>query len=89
MATIDDVKSILRDALQIGDRANNFDSATPLLGHVPELDSMAVVTVLTAIEETFDFEVDDDEMTATTFDTVGSLVDFVEQKLESQTIVNQ
>lgn len=81
MATIDDVKSILRDTLQIGDRVDGFDLATPLLGHVPELDSMAVVTILTALEETFDFEVDDDEITAATFDTLGSLTEFVDHKL--------
>jgi acyl carrier protein len=83
MATIDDVKSVLRDTLQIGDRVNEFDMATPLLGHVPELDSMAVVTVLTALEESFDLEVDDDEITAATFDTVGSLTEFVDRKLAS------
>lgn len=81
MATIDDVKSILRDTLQIGDRTDGFDLGTPLLGHVPELDSMAVVTILTALEEAFDFEVDDDEITAATFETVGSLTEFVDYKL--------
>lgn len=81
MATIDHVKIILRDTLQIGDRVNAFDLETPLLGHVPELDSMAVVTILTALEESFEFEVDDDEITAATFETVGSLIEFVDHKL--------
>ncbi len=81
MATIDDVKTILRDTLQIGDRVNDFDLSTPLLGHVPELDSMAVVTILTALEEAFDIEVDDDEITAATFETVGTLTEFVDFKL--------
>ena len=81
MATIEDVKAILREALQLGDRADAFDDATPLLGSIPELDSMAVVTVITAIEETFDVVVEDDEITAATFETVGSLTDFVDEKL--------
>jgi acyl carrier protein len=80
MSTIDTVKTLLRDTLQLGARVDNFDRSTPLLGSIPELDSMAVVTVITAIEETFDVEVDDDEITAETFETVGSLTDFVDAK---------
>lgn len=80
MSTMDTVKTLLRDVLQLGARVDNFDRSTPLLGSIPELDSMAVVTVITAIEETFDVEVDDDEITAETFETVGSLSDFVDQK---------
>ncbi len=83
MPTIDTVKSVLRDALQLGDRADQFDQSTPLLGSIPELDSMAVVTVITALEDTFDFLVDDDEITAEAFDTVGSLTEFVDRKLAS------
>lgn len=81
MATIDEVKIVLRDALQLGDRVKDFDYSTPLLGSVPELDSMAVVMVLTALEDSFDFFVEDDEISAATFETVGSLSSFVENKL--------
>ncbi len=83
MATIDSIKTVLRDTLQLGDRVGDFTPSTPLLGSIPELDSMAVVTVITALEESFDFEVDDDEITASTFETVGSLSDFVDMKLAS------
>ena len=81
MATIDEVKTILRDCLQLGDRAKGFSGDTRLLGSVPELDSMAVLTVLTAIEERFGFTVEDDDISADTFATVGSLCDYVEHKL--------
>lgn len=81
MAVIDDVKQILRDSLQLGERANGFDASTRLLGSVPELDSMAVLTVLTAIEEQFGITVADDDISAETFATVGSLCDYVEHKL--------
>ncbi len=83
MTVIDDIKIVLRDALMLGDRAQEFDASTPLFGSLPEFDSMAVVTVITAIEEQFDFIVDDDEITAEAFETVGSLSSFVEQKLAS------
>lgn len=74
------VKQILGDVLSLAD-AGQLTPASPLLGAVPELDSMAVVHLITALEEHFGFIVDDDEISATTFETVGSLVAFVEQKL--------
>jgi acyl carrier protein len=54
---------------------------TALLGAVPELDSMAVVSVITTLEERFGFAVADDEIDGSTFATVGSLVGFVQRKL--------
>ena len=58
-----------------------MNASTPLLGAIPELDSMAVVNVITALEESFGFSVADDEISASTFATLGSLSAFVEQKL--------
>ncbi len=79
----DRIKRILGSALQLGDRANHFTRSTPLLGGIPEFDSMAVVTVLTMIEDEFGFSVADDEISGETFETVGSLADFVAQKAEA------
>lgn len=79
--TLDMVKTILGEALGIGDRAARYDADTALLGAIPEFDSMAVVTVLTMVEEHCDVEIADDEVEAETFATVGSLSDFVESKL--------
>ena len=77
---LDEIRSIIGEALQLGDRANTLQKDTQLLGNLPELDSMAVVTVITALEEHYGFVVEDDEISAETFETVGTLVDFVEQK---------
>jgi acyl carrier protein len=79
--TIEDVKTVLGRALQLGDKAKKFDAATALFGNIPEFDSMAVVTVVTALEERFGIVVEDDEITADIFETVGSLSRFVEGKL--------
>lgn len=57
------------------------DSA--LLGAIPEFDSMAVVALLTHIEERFGFSVDDDEIDGSTFVTIGSLTAFVRDKLSA------
>ena len=80
---IEEVKLILRDTLQLGDRAEAMQAATHLLGRLPELDSMAVVTVITALEDNYGFIVDDDEISADTFETLGSLVNFVREKIDA------
>jgi acyl carrier protein len=78
---LDEVKGILRDTLQLGDRVAAFDLETRLLGSLPELDSMAVVSVITAIEERFGIAVDDDDISAETFETIGSLCRYVEERM--------
>lgn len=81
MSTADDVKNLLAQTLQLGPRADALTTGAPLLGAIPELDSMAVVSILTAIEEQFGFVVEDDEISADVFETFGSLVAFVDGKL--------
>ena len=81
MAVIDDVKVILGDVLQLAEKTADFDESTALLGGLPEFDSMAVIGVITALEEQFDFDVSDDEIDADVFENVGTLVAFVESKL--------
>lgn len=55
--------------------------STPLLGAVPELDSMAVVNILTALEEHFGFRIGDDEISGAVFRSFGDLCGFVAGKL--------
>lgn len=73
--------SILDEVLSLKGRAAEFSLATPLLGALPELDSMAVVALITSLEEHFGFSVDDDEIDGAVFASLGSLVDFVQGKL--------
>jgi acyl carrier protein len=72
---------VLARTLQLGGRANALSRETVLLGGLAELDSMAVVQVLAALEEHFGLAVADDEVSAETFATLGALADFVESKL--------
>jgi len=78
---LDDVKQILIDVLALGDQGAALGAQSPLLGSIPELDSMAVVNLITALEEHFGITVEDDDISAATFDTLGSLTDFVAAKL--------
>ena len=54
---------------------------SPLLGAIPEFDSMAVVALLTHLEEKYGFSIDDDEIDGSVFATIGSLTQFVREKL--------
>lgn len=83
MSTQENVKKLLAQTLQLGPRAESLAPDSPLLGALPELDSMAVVSILTAMEEYFGFTVEDDEISADTFETFGTLVAFVDAKLAS------
>lgn len=79
---IDDVRAVVCGALQLQDRVAVMDASTPLMGAIPELDSMVVVAVIAGLEERFGISVADDEISAATFATLGTLTEFVEQKLE-------
>jgi len=76
-----DIKRILQDTLVLGDEVNSLDANSPLLGVIPELDSVGVVSVLTALEDEFDIVVEDDEISAAVFKTLGTLTEFVQEKL--------
>ena len=74
------VREVIDQSLQLGGRAQDFTPQTRLLGDLPELDSMAVLTILTGLEEHFGIVVDDDDVSADTFETVGSLMSLVAEK---------
>ena len=81
MTIIEDVKRVLVRTLGLSIQASSIDASTTLLGSIPELDSMAVVNVITALEEDFGISIADDEIGAATFATLGTLTAFVENKL--------
>lgn len=77
------VKTLLDEALELNGRAASFDRDTGLLGHLPELDSMAIANLIAALEDDFNIHIDDDDISAETFESVGSLIDFIEEKTRS------
>jgi acyl carrier protein len=78
---LNDVLRVLDSVLGLGGRTANFTRDTALLDAVPELDSMAVVALVSALEEHFGMSIDDEDLEGSTFATVGSLTDFVGEKL--------
>src|SRR5690606_24816185 len=79
--TVTRVVKLLTTMLGIEDRAASIDESTALFGSLPELDSMGVVELISALETEFGFEVDDAEITGEVFETVGTLADFVDSKV--------
>ncbi len=79
---IADVAALLGEALVLAPGVTaSLVRETPLFGNLPELDSMAVATVLTALEDRFGILIDDGEISGEIFVTVGALADFVAGKL--------
>ena len=81
MDTFSHITTLLDEVLSLGGRAQGFSRTTPLLGAIPELDSMAVVSLITSLEERLGIVIDDDDIDASAFESVGSLVDFAEARL--------
>ena len=74
------IRAVLDEALGLGKRAYELTVDNQLLGGIPELDSQAVLHVLLGLEEQFDIEVEDDDVDAEVFATVGSLAELVRRK---------
>jgi acyl carrier protein len=78
MDIINETIAIIKSVLNID---IHLDRDVQLLGALPEFDSQAVVTILAAIEEQLGIFIEDDEITAEIFETVGTLVDYIESKI--------
>lgn len=81
--TIDAVRRVLIDTLELAQPPDGLQRDTPLFGALPELDSFGVVQLVSELEVFFDITIDDDEFGADLFETVGSLTDFVDAKRAS------
>ncbi len=76
------LRALLADVLGLdAARIATFDEQTLLFGALPELDSMAVASLLTGIEERFAVLIEDDDVEAEDFATFGTLLAFVRRKV--------
>lgn len=76
--TVDEVARILVATLGIDTGAGGLNASTRLFGALPELDSMAVVEVIVALQDHFGVRIDEEDITAEAFETVGSLAAIVD-----------
>jgi acyl carrier protein len=79
--SIESVKAVIVETLGLEDRAGTIDASTPLLGALPELDSLAVAELVVALEARFGIVFDGDDVTAEAFETLASLSELVDRKL--------
>ncbi|NMO49892.1 acyl carrier protein [Actinoplanes sp. TBRC 11911] len=74
------VKAVVVGTLGIEDRAASIDASTPLLGGMPEMDSLAAVELVAALEAQFGIRIEDEDVNAEAFETLGSLTALVAGK---------
>lgn len=75
--------TVLDRALGLQGRALKFTAQTRLLGGLPELDSLALTSLIAEIEARFGLIVADDEIDGSVFASVGTLTDFVHKRLSA------
>ncbi len=75
------LRAVLRDVLGIPkERIQTMTEATQLFGALPEMDSMAVASLLTELEDRLGIVIDDDDIDAETFESFGALMSFLFRK---------
>ena len=78
------LRAVLADVLGLdAERVAAFDADTGLFGHLPELDSQAVATLLTEIEDRFEIVIDDEDVDGEMLETYGGLLGFVRAKCDA------
>lgn len=78
--TLDTLRRLLDEVLELDGRGLQLQADSPLLGALPEFDSLAVVTLLGELQTRFDIEIEDADIDPDIFLTVGSLRAFVEAR---------
>ncbi|MDH5432680.1 MAG: acyl carrier protein [Gammaproteobacteria bacterium] len=74
------VKQLLIETLSLDMSPESMPDDMQLLGNLPEFDSLAIVSIITSLEETFDFVAEDDELSAEIFESVQALTNYVATK---------
>lgn len=83
MVELSRLRELLRDTLQIGEKADDLTEGSRLFGALPEFDSVAIINVVMAIEQEFGVAIPDRELSADIFETMDSLGRFISRKVES------
>ena len=74
-----EIKRVIADTIGGAYRGQDLPDSLKLVGNI--LDSMAVTNLMVALEESFGFTFEDEDLSAESFETVGSLSDLVKKKL--------
>jgi acyl carrier protein len=74
------IKGFISTELMFEDNSATLSDDTPLLAGV--IDSLGLMQLISFIEEEFDVAIDDAEVTASNFRTVGDIEKLIEQKVQ-------
>ena len=77
----DDVKAVVVATLGLEDQAADLGPETGLYGNLPELNSLAVVKLIVALQKRFGIDIELGGIFSDAFYTLGGLAAFVESKL--------
>ncbi len=76
----DRIRDYINSELMLEDSSASLSDDTPLLAGV--IDSLGLMQLISFIEEEFDVAIDDAEVTATNFRTVGDIQRLIDQKVQ-------
>ena len=79
MSNLQQLNTVLAELLKVD--TTTFTEETDLLGAIPEFDSMAVVGLITSMEEVFNIAINDDDLDASLFETVGSVLNYIDNAM--------
>lgn len=77
------IKGFIKDEILFEDTSATLTDETPLLNGV--IDSLGLMQLVAFLEEEFDVEIDDTDMTADHFRTVADIQQLVTQKVGQKT----
>jgi acyl carrier protein len=80
MDSIDLAKQILVSNLQLENV--QLTPETEVMGNFPQFNSLSIAGIVAAIEDELGCEIEDEEITAEIFATVGTLAEFIANKYE-------
>ncbi len=82
MVTVAQVLDVIAESLGCTMDVRAMQAEDALLGVLPELDSIGIVALITALEDRFDVHFEDDDLDAEVFATVASLLAHINTRLE-------
>lgn len=78
---LDPVREVIAEVLSLPGGPTSLQPETSLFGSLPEFDSMSVIHLIGGLERRFGITIEDAEISAELFETVGSVVSFVDRKV--------
>jgi acyl carrier protein len=84
-ALVNQLKTIMAEELDINLKVEEIDENASLFEGGLGLDSIAIVELISLVEQHFNFQFSDTELTSESFSNLNILADFISAKQSSQT----